>query len=110
MTGTIIHATLRPEDLIPAFIEALSERLEATSFELGADATILVENHAETQAMLGQIELEVEQEGFYESDTYWVLELLFDALDGYAPEGYRFGAHECDGSDFGFWPIEEEES
>lgn len=30
-------------------------------------------------------------------------EALYDALDAESPEGWRFGAHEGDGSDMGFW-------
>jgi len=32
-----------------------------------------------------------------------------DALNEYAPDGYYFGAIEGDGSDFGFWAIEDED-
>jgi hypothetical protein len=42
-----------------------------------------------------------------ESDeiTYFVSD-LFDVLNDAAPAGYHFGAHEGDGSDFGFWEHE----
>jgi hypothetical protein len=32
---------------------------------------------------------------------------MMDALNDLAPAGYYFGAHEGDGSDFGFWPLSE---
>ena len=47
---------------------------------------------------------------FWESEeAVDILDDLFDVMNGYAPEGYYFGAHPGDGSDFGFWPIEGEE-
>ena len=35
-------------------------------------------------------------------DAAGLLESLFDTLDSYSPEGYYFGAHLGDGSDYGF--------
>lgn len=36
-------------------------------------------------------------------DATILLDSLFDTLDLYAPDGYYFGAHPGDGSDYGFW-------
>jgi hypothetical protein len=35
--------------------------------------------------------------------SYLVWEDLFDQMNSIAPEGYYFGAHEGNGSDYGFW-------
>ena len=39
-------------------------------------------------------------------DAAGLLESLFDTLDSYSPEGYYFGAHLGDGSDYGFWKMD----
>jgi len=113
MTGTIIHATHRPEDLIPAFINALSERLEEERFrwEPGVDKQAEIMAVGFLQGILGNIERRANKPEYFNSeDAMWDLEWLFDHLDQHAPEGHSFGAHEDDGADFGFWPIEEDES
>jgi len=97
ISGTIIHGTLRPQDLIPAFTEALS-LVDPTGY---AQWTIsapfgIVPAHA----------LEDDGAEWWQSeDCPHTLEALFDALDAAAPEGFYFGAHEGDGSDFGFWRV-----
>lgn len=35
---------------------------------------------------------------------------LFEQLESVAPDGYFFGAHPGDGSDFGFWEIDVEQA
>ena len=94
-TGTIISGTHRPIDLIPAFIDALTERDEAR-----ADA--LLAAHPEVDDALMRGLLSTRQHELRE-DMDWMLEDLYVALDDVAPMGYHFGAHEGDGADFGFW-------
>lgn len=82
--GSVSSGTMRPEDLIPAFVSVLED---------------LVENgeYAELIAKANAIE-------YYDSeDAGDILEELFDALNGAAPAYAYFGAYPGDGSDYGFW-------
>ena len=80
--GTVISGTMRPEDLIPTFLN-LTE-------ELGLSVDTM-------------LQYDTLPEGYYESDdAMYDLDRLFDALDSVAPEGCYFGAHPGDG-DYGFW-------
>lgn len=94
--GSVIHATLKPQDLIPAFLDVVVE---------------IAPEHYEgmMSASFGPIPSYVQDEG--DSSEWWnsedashLLESLFDVLNNHAPDGYYFGAHPGDGSDFGFWP------
>lgn len=81
----VSHATLRTEDLLGSFVNAL--RWACPDRELSLDDWTVP--------------------GFYDSEAaQWELERLFDTLSELAPEGCTFGAHEGDGSLFGFWPID----
>lgn len=92
--ASISHATLREEDLIPAFEEVL----DTAGVEYERPSAV-------DKLLLDQPLTDDEQEevGFY------VNEMLIDLLDGIAPDGTFFGSHPGDGSDFGFWEVEEEE-
>lgn len=79
--GTVSHGTLRPEDLIPKFGEALRD-LSPRHWRL------FVRDQSDDM-----------QENVVQ---------LMDLLDLAAPEGYHFGTHEGDGSDFGFWKDEDD--
>ena len=87
--GTLIHGTLRAEDLLEAFADEL-DRLTA-----GDDSPLRrpesVEAHTQLENGLRE----------YVGET---IATLIDALNEYAPPHTYFGAHEGDGSDFGFWP------
>jgi hypothetical protein len=83
--GSILHGTMRPEDLIPEFaweLRHLRGRLprqianDVRRFEAGK----LDEDHAD-----------------------FLLSTLSDMLDEHAPQYGYFGAHPGDGSDYGFW-------
>mgnify|MGYP003666601674 FL=1 len=105
--GTIIHATLRPQDLLPAFLRELLERSEKafndyfSTLEGSPLARLLHYKTLEWDCEEKALEAYVASE-----ECLWDLEALIDALGEHAPEGHYFGAHPGDGSDFGFWENE----
>jgi len=89
--GTVIHATLRNQDLIPAF---------------------LTELRCHNVEIAERIEKDIPtfpRDWWNSEDASYVLEELFDELNSIAPDGMYFGATEGDGSDFGFWTYSEDD-
>ena len=95
--GAIIHGTLRPQDLLRAFAIEL-ERLSN-----GAIPPIVTE--ARGFAELHDLYDDGEADANDIAGADEVIKNLIEYLDELAPEGHFFGAHPGDGSDFGFWPI-----
>lgn len=99
--GTVISGTMRPQDLIPAFLDVLRELNPPTYQQImipGAGFSVIPSSVWETK-----------DDPWYDSEEAgWILEDLFDALDACSPENCYFGAHPGDGCDYGFWPCEEE--
>jgi len=96
--STLIHGTMRPQDLIPTFLDALRE-LDSTRYAgllLAGPVPAYVQDEGD------------ESEWWQSEDAGYLLEDLFDALNDCAPEGQYFGAHPGDGSDYGFWDIEDD--
>lgn len=87
--GSIIHGTLRNEDLIPAFLETLKELAEGDEY----------------QTLIGECQDIVDRElwGNLRDELPEVIFDLEGALQEAAPPYCYFGASEGDGSDFGFW-------
>jgi len=150
--GTVIHATYRNEDLIPAFLEVwLNHLLEQVYYikspwlqmervkisitkEFPDNDSILILAYRIAAMNNSSFEKQVEggwfaipkflkpwfpewgEVGHEKMDFYFSsddatedLEKLFEILNesDVAPPCTMFGAHEGDGSDFGFWPIEQ---
>lgn len=106
---SVSHGTMRLEDLIPAFVSELEDRQSDNQYTVDGDELDCVARNTRHTALLAGIESRMESADYYESDeANWDLEELFDALDEYAADGFRFGAHDGDGSDYGYWPIPEE--
>ena len=97
--GSISSGTLRTEDRLKTFAAEL--RMLASRNPEDAQFQAHCRLASEAHYLLGR---DWEDEGVRE-DAGEVLNSLFDALDAYAPEGCRFGAHEGDGADFGYWPV-----
>jgi hypothetical protein len=98
---SVIHGTLRNQDLIPAFLEAV--------LQLDPDTPMALINTMMPEELREVPQDNDDHEWWYTETAYWVLEHLDNKLNDYAPDGYYFGAHEGDGSDFGFWRIIDEE-
>jgi hypothetical protein len=94
--GTIIHATLRDEDLIPAFIDAIEPHLA----QLDPGMNIAIKDLISRWNRLDDAGIDE----YCETDeSSYDLDELFNALDSIAPPYMYFGAHVGDGSDFGYW-------
>jgi hypothetical protein len=94
LDSTIIRGTHRPQDLIPAFMDVIQDTAEYTAILFS------------TPPVCSDPTAEDWDERWVDEETLWFLnEELWDTLSLYAPEGYYFGAHEGDGSDFGYWKI-----
>lgn len=91
---TVSEGTLREEDLIPAFLDLLSQ-LDADAYQRLRDE-------------YAQVTLDLDN-GCYEwsEDASFLLDELFNKLDALAPSGYYFGALDGDGACFGFYQVPE---
>lgn len=94
--GSISHGTLRPADLLESFADELERLALSSSSDLIAEARAVI-----TLDRAGWSSLVDSEEA---SD---LLNSLVDALNELAPAYCYFGAHDGDGSDFGFWPLME---
>ncbi len=92
--GPIIEGTLLPEDLIPAFADALRDLVtELSEGAAGPSEKLYVDLIEEADKI----------EDFDSEEADDLLAELSDALQDFAPPYARFGAHEDDGASFGFW-------
>lgn len=100
--GTLIHGTLREEDLIAAFIEEL-QRLNPK--QAAAERAAYPNIYA---FLDGCLETEDDSSPFpgdcEPGDVAECLESLEDELNALALPFTYFGAHPGDGADYGFWP------
>ena len=95
--GSVIHATMRPEDLIPAFMAVLERLDPATAHNIKLNNPDLVEALCHLT--------EGKRTDWWDSEEATIIlnENIWDALNACAPEGHYFGSHPGDGSDYGFW-------
>lgn len=92
--GSISHGTLRTQDLLASFayeLKQLAYGVNAGHSELAKEAERLANRSDEWS------------EDDEEYAGVMLNEDLYYALEEYAPPFSYFGAHECDGADFGFW-------
>lgn len=99
--GSISFGTMKPEDLIPAFLNELEELAPEKAKEIKKDVD----------------KLQIEDDGYGElynaKDNVdnmssrelagFILDDLFDALNDMCEPYFYFGSHPGDGADCGFW-------
>jgi len=98
--GTVIHGTLRDQDLLPAFADEL-ERVGGP--ELDYDLRNGSELIAEARQL---VEIGFTYAEFNGETSSECVNELMDALQDYAPVHMYFGSIEGDGADFGWWPTD----
>lgn len=91
----VSEGTLRPQDLIPKYLDALRELAPAAYQQCMMPGCGF--------PMVPSYALEDESAEWWDNDAHYVMEQLSDALSEYAPEGYYFGANEGDGACIGFF-------
>jgi hypothetical protein len=99
VAGSVIHGTMRPGDLIPAFVEELARVRPKDHAPLRHEARSVARRLARCHALGAVHAALVDQADHVVCD-------LMNALDRASPEGMHFGAHEGDGSDYGWWKDE----
>lgn len=100
-TGSISHGTLRTEDLIPKFMSFL--------FSESPDrARMLWQKYPNLLQALCDYNSGISSDWWETEEAVEILnEDIFDEMDAISPEGYYFGSHPGDASDFGYWPIDD---
>lgn len=98
--GSISHGTLRTCDLLPAFLDAVEQFAPAHYEALMVQPFSFIPSYVQDAGE--------DSEWWNSDEAAEKLEQLTEILQENAPEGTYFGAHEGDGSDFGFWPLNDE--
>lgn len=103
--GSVSHGTLNNEHLIQCFVSKLYNLLQDGDDPGTRQCVLDIENRC-NQADEREDD---DENAYYNSDeATYDLEWLQDQLDAASPEGHRFGAHEGDGSDFGWWACDDD--
>lgn len=97
-TGTVIHGTLRSQDILPAILDRLAKDLPTHYAQLVALPFSYIPNWAQEDD---------ESEWWNSEECIEKIDEIFDLLNSHGHEhGYYFGVHPGDGSDIGYWPLE----
>jgi hypothetical protein len=111
--GSVSHATMREQDLIPRFIDELDRLKEELSLDQSIPELDRVKEVTRLDEVLRKIEAKIHKDGELLDDDadYWTSEdasydlneVLFEELGRFSPPFCSFGSHEGDGADYGWW-------
>lgn len=97
--GSVCSGSHRARDVIPALYRVLEDLAPTIAERIQKDYAALWDDKRNWSKLEDELPEEVDH----------LTNELFDNLDLLAPPGYRFGAHEGDGADFGYWKTDDEE-
>ena len=103
--GSLSHATMRLEDLIPCFMDYLKPYPISKSLDYQEIVESLNPESTDDDPF-NDLESDKKAEYFESEQACFDLDWLFDQLNDLCHDGYYFGSHVGDGSDYGFWPVE----
>jgi len=103
---SLISGTTRLEDLVPHFLKFLAgikgksipELMEEIGLSLASQAAIYC-------WLMGVDDIEVPDDVQGEISSF-LSEELFQKLSEVSPDGFYFGSHPGDGSDYGWWEVD----
>lgn len=101
--GEISSGTLRPEDLLGAFLFALEDLKSPHAGRFNANLISYGFGYSQC-GVCGMGNREDWPDGFDDDTAEEIIGEMADALNDHAPPYCYFGAHEGDGACFGFWP------
>jgi len=103
-TGTVSRATMREQDLLPAFMKVLEEYHPEGWYAVKTAFTV------EFDMIYREFLALQDNDPRWHSDAlaYILREDVWEAMQEIAPDGYYFGSHPGDGCDYGYWLAEED--
>lgn len=111
LTGTVIAGTMNTGDVGTAIQDFLKEHMPAVyaRVENALEHNLEGSTFAIIAAQYNPLEMSADDPWWNCDDqdgNWYVWEYLWDLMEEISPPGCYFGAHEDDGSDYGFWPME----
>lgn len=103
--GSVSHGTLQLDDIFGAVERLLPKKL-VQEYKSARYQDFVMSGWNPVHAKTFE-EYEQEAQVVDLSRNSVMYEIIWDYLNSVAPEGYYFGSHPGDGSDIGFWPVEE---
>lgn len=91
---SVSSGTMRTQDLLPVFLSTTRVVAPAVYEQLMTGPFGYIPAFAMDDD---------DSDWWVSADADYKLEELFDVLTEYAPDGFYFGAHQGNGSDYGFW-------
>jgi len=96
--GTVIHGSMRTEDLIHIFMATLKVHRHPSWLKFYNENIKTIKAIQENDFIPQELDMEAND---------FLMEDLFPAMDELSPKNHFFGSHPGNGSDYGYWPLDD---